>query len=207
MDEPLSNLDAKLRVQMRAEIVKLHKRLGTTFIYVTHDQTEAMTMGDRIVVMKDGFIQQVAPPKELYERPKNTFVASFIGSPQMNFLDALVVEQANKISLKIGETIFKLPEQPSKLLKEKGYIDQTIIIGARPEDTIITDDKQDLSAEIDGIENTGSEKYLYFTLGDREIVSKYSCHEDCKIGDIRNIGLNIDKIHYFDKSTKERIIE
>ena len=207
MDEPLSNLDAKLRVQMRAEIVKLHKRLGTTFIYVTHDQTEAMTMGDRIVVMKDGFIQQVASPKELYERPKNTFVASFIGSPQMNFLDALVVEQANKISLKIGETIFKLPEQPSKLLKEKGYIDQTIIIGARPEDTIITDDKQDLSAEIDGIENTGSEKYLYFTLGDREIVSKYSCHEDCKTGDIRNIGLNIDKIHYFDKSTKERIIE
>ena len=206
MDEPLSNLDAKLRVQMRAEIVKLHKRLGTTFIYVTHDQTEAMTMGDRIVVMKDGFIQQVASPKELYDEPINTFVGSFIGSPQMNFLDAQVVEQDNQSYLEIDKTLFSLSQEKSDLLKSQGYVDKHIIIGVRPEDTIVTDSETSLSAEIEGIENTGSEKFLYFTLGDREVVSKFSCHEDCEIGDSFKLTLDMKKVHYFDKETKKRIV-
>lgn len=206
MDEPLSNLDAKLRVQMRAEIVKLHKRLGTTFIYVTHDQTEAMTMGDRIVVMKDGFIQQVASPKELYDEPINTFVGSFIGSPQMNFLDARVLEQDNQSYLEIDKTLFELSQEKSDLLKRQGYIDKHVIIGVRPEDTIVTEDETSLSAEIEGIENTGSEKFLYFTLGDREVVSKFSCHEDCEIGDSFKLTLDMKKVHYFDKETKKRIV-
>ncbi len=206
MDEPLSNLDAKLRVQMRAEIVKLHKRLGTTFVYVTHDQTEAMTMGDRIVVMKAGFIQQVATPTELYDDPINTFVASFIGSPQMNFIDADIIEKDNKIYLKIEDEIFELPKDSSKILRNKGYINETLIVGIRPEDTIITKDSPSLTGEIDGIENTGSEKFLYFTVADREVVSKYSCKDECDIGDNMNISFNTDKFHYFDKKTKERII-
>lgn len=206
MDEPLSNLDAKLRVQMRAEIVKLHKRLGTTFIYVTHDQTEAMTMGDRIVVMKDGLIQQVASPKELYDKPINTFVGSFIGSPQMNFLDAMVIEKENQSYLKIEEALFELPKETSKLLRDTGHVDKHIIIGVRPEDTIVTESEPSLKAEIDGIENTGSEKYLYFTLGEREVVSKFSCYEDCEIGDIFKLTLNMKKIHCFDKETKHRIV-
>ena len=207
MDEPLSNLDAKLRVQMRAEIVKLHKRLGTTFIYVTHDQTEAMTMGDRIVVMKDGFIQQVATPRELYEKPVNAFVASFIGSPQMNFLDATVTEGTEDYYLKIRDASFKLSKEVGNKLKRSGHIGQTLIIGARPEDVTMSDKSPNISAKIEGIENTGSERYIYFLLDDREIVSKAYGHVACKIGDEISLSLNVDKIHFFDKETKQNIID
>lgn len=207
MDEPLSNLDAKLRVQMRAEIVKLHKKLGTTFIYVTHDQTEAMTMGDRIVVMKDGFIQQVASPSELYERPINTFVASFIGSPQMNFLDAIVTEESGNHYLKIEESLIELPKNIGEFLRDKGYVNETIIIGIRPEDTKVSETDSNLKAKIEAIENTGSEKYLYFLLTGREIVSKFSCSKECEIGDSFNLEFDLNKTHFFDKQTKKRILD
>ena len=205
MYEPLSNLDAKLRVQMRAEIVKLHKRLGTTFVYVTHDQTEAMTMGDRIVVMKDGLIQQTASPKDLYEKPINTFVASFIGSPQMNFLDAQVLEQNNNIYLEIENILFELSSPLGQALKTKGYVGKTLVVGIRPEDTVASEESSKLKGSIDAIENTGSEKFLYFTLGDRQVVSKYSCYEDCDIGDEMNINFHMEKLHFFDSETTNRI--
>ena len=132
MDEPLSNLDAKLRVQMRATISKLHQKLQTTFIYVTHDQTEALTMGTKIVVMKDGVIQQVASPQELYERPVNMFVAGFIGSPQMNFINAVLKKENNKFYLEFGKHKIQLPEGKTKNLDDV-YVNKEVVIGIRPE--------------------------------------------------------------------------
>ena len=134
MDEPLSNLDAKLRVQMRIEISKLHQKLGTTIIYVTHDQTEALTLGTRIVVMKDGIVQQVDSPIDLYQKPKNLFVAGFIGSPQMNFIDAKVVSNGTDVSLTFGSHSIKLPEAKAKALISNGYDGKTVVLGIRPED-------------------------------------------------------------------------
>ena len=134
MDEPLSNLDAKLRVQMRSEISKLHHKLQTTFIYVTHDQTEAMTLGTRIVVLKDGIIQQVDTPQNLYNAPDNLFVAGFIGSPQMNFIDATISKDDKGVYTNFGEYSFKLPESKAKALTEGGYVGKTVILGIRPED-------------------------------------------------------------------------
>ena len=134
MDEPLSNLDAKLRVQMRTEISKLHQRLQTTFIYVTHDQTEAMTLGTRIVVLKDGVIQQVDSPSNLYKSPNNLFVAGFIGSPQMNFIETKVVKQGEDIILAFGNEEIKLPQAKAKKLVDGGYVGKEVIMGIRPED-------------------------------------------------------------------------
>ena len=134
MDEPLSNLDAKLRVQMRSEIASLHQRLGATIIYVTHDQTEAMTLGTRIVVLKDGVIQQVDSPKKLYNEPDNLFVAGFIGSPQMNFIDATCVVEGEKVSLKFGEFSATLPPVKAKKLIDGGYNGKTVVMGIRPDD-------------------------------------------------------------------------
>lgn len=207
MDEPLSNLDAKLRVQMRAEIVKLHQRLGTTFIYVTHDQTEAMTMGDRIVVMKDGLIQQVASPKDLYEKPVNVFVASFIGSPQMNFLDVVVKEGTGDFFLKVEDATFKLPKNIGDKLKNDGYIDKTLILGIRPEDLIVESEDSHINAKIDAIENTGSEKYIYSTLGERKIVSKAYGQVECELGEDISLGINLEKIHFFDKDSKINLLD
>ena len=133
LDEPLSNLDAKLRTSMRTEIIKLHKKLATTFIYVTHDQTEAMTMGDRIVVMKDGIIQQVDTPQNLYNAPGNLFVAGFIGSPQMNFLDAKVKVNGNDVTLTVGKYNMKLPASKAKAVIDGGYDGKTVVMGIRPE--------------------------------------------------------------------------
>ena len=134
MDEPLSNLDAKLRVQMRTEIAKLHHKLQTTFIYVTHDQTEAMTMGTRIVVMKDGLAQQVDTPHNIYEHPVNMFVAGFIGSPQMNFMEAKVIEKDGEVVLSFDDEIIILPKDKAEIIKEKAYIGKTVVMGIRPED-------------------------------------------------------------------------
>ena len=134
MDEPLSNLDAKLRVQMRIEIQKLHQRLQATIIYVTHDQTEAMTLGTRIVVLKDGIIQQVDTPQNLYDKPCNVFVAGFIGSPQMNLVDARVVMSGNDVVLMFGSNSIKLPEGKARRLIDAGYVDKTVVMGIRPED-------------------------------------------------------------------------
>ena len=144
MDEPLSNLDAKLRVQMRTEISKLHERLGATIIYVTHDQTEAMTLGTRIVVMKDGVVQQVDTPQTLYNAPANLFVAGFIGSPQMNFLDAVVNVKGNDVTLQIGGTTLQVPAAKAKALIDGGYNGKTVVMGIRPEH--VYDDEEHINA-------------------------------------------------------------
>ena len=175
MDEPLSNLDAKLRVQMRIEISKLHQRLETTIIYVTHDQTEALTLGTRIVVMKDGVIQQVDTPLDLYMKPKNLFVAGFIGSPQMNFIDARVTKNGNNVDLVFGEYSVRLPEAKAKKVIDGGYEDKIVVLGIRPED--IKDEEMFISqaegccldATVKVYEMLGAEVFLYFTVDKYDI--------------------------------------
>ncbi len=203
LDEPLSNLDAKLRTEMRAEISKLHKRLGTTFVYVTHDQMEAMTMGDRIVVMKDGFIQQVDTPQNLYERPENMFVASFIGSPVMNFLDVKVLNEEGKFFALIGEKRFPiLPEKVTEDVIEP-YVDKTVILGIRAENLWDQVKNPDYAIEVD-VELTelmGSEVYAYFTLGQEKLIAKLPPHTQARIGEKFFIELDIHAFHLFDKET------
>ena len=168
MDEPLSNLDAKLRVQMRTEISKLHERLGATIIYVTHDQTEAMTLGTRIVVMKDGVVQQVDTPQNLYNAPGNLFVAGFIGSPQMNFLDAKVKVNGNDVTLTVGKYNMKLPASKAKAVIDGGYDGKTVVMGIRPENVhdsqmfIETSKDSVVECKINVYELLGAEVYLYF---------------------------------------------
>src|SRR5699024_5348515 len=177
MDEPLSNLDAKLRVQMRTEISKLHKELQTTFLYVTHDQTEAMTMGDRIVIMKDGVVQQVATPREVYEKPANVFVAGFIGSPQMNFIDAIIEGDVDNCKLIFGGTKINLPVGKAKIVKEKGYLGKEVILGIRPEDIhdelafIEATEDSIVNAKVDVTEMLGAETYLYFIIEGNPMVA------------------------------------
>ena len=170
MDEPLSNLDAKLRVQMRIEISKLHENLGATIIYVTHDQTEAMTLGTRIVVMKDGIVQQVDTPQNLYNTPCNQFVAGFIGSPQMNFMDALVNVNGNDVTLKVGEHVLKVPASKRQALIDGGYDGKTVVLGIRPEDVhdsqafISNSPDSVIKSKIKVYELLGAEVFLYFDL-------------------------------------------
>ncbi len=212
MDEPLSNLDAKLRVQMRTEIGKLHKKLDTTFIYVTHDQTEAMTMGTRIVVMKDGVVQQVDSPANLYNYPCNVFVAGFIGSPQMNFLNVTVETKQDGTHL-VGEGInIKLPEGKAKKEELQAYNGKEVVLGIRPED--IYDDQAFISAspdslvdvEIDLTEMMGAETYLYFKIGDVNCTARVNPRSTTKLGDKIKIALDANKIHLFDKETEQVII-
>ncbi len=207
MDEPLSNLDAKLRVQTRGEIVKLHKELKTTFIYVTHDQVEAMTMGDKIVVMKEGIIQQFASPEELYEQPTNIFVASFIGSPQMNLLDVRLSQIEDNLYIENDELKMKLGSEISQLLIEKGYVGKNLVIGVRPEDVIVGVKAKQfyMNATVDTIENMGSEKYLYFKAGSNNITAKVGQEYSGNIGDTMEISFETSKLHYFDKESEERI--
>lgn len=207
MDEPLSNLDAKLRVQMRTEIAKLHDRLGATMIYVTHDQTEAMTLGTKIVVMKDGIIQQVDTPQNLYNSPQNIFVAGFIGSPQMNFIDVLVTEEEDKVVLKMDEHKFILPEEKAKIVVEKGYINKTVTMGIRPEN--IHDPKEskevknasEINVKINVYELLGSEVYLYFDLEKFPVTARVNADTTAKTGDIAKFILDMEKVHIFDKET------
>ena len=181
MDEPLSNLDAKLRVQMRLEIAQLHERLGATIIYVTHDQTEAMTLGTRIVVMKDGVIQQVDTPDNLYANPANLFVAGFIGSPQMNFMDVTVREDEEDICLQLGDMLLPLPKDKRKKLQGKGYQDKEVILGIRPEDIkdseifINTFPRWMVEADVQVYELLGAEALLHFEYaGSRLVASVHS---------------------------------
>ena len=168
MDEPLSNLDAKLRGQMRIEISKLHQRLGTTIIYVTHDQTEAMTLGTRIVVMNAGVVQQVDTPRKLYDEPCNLFVAGFIGSPQMNFLDAQCEVSGDKVLLNVGPAKIELPPAKAKKLIDGGYAGKTVVLGIRPEDVhdepmfIASSPNTVIEATIRVYEMLGAEVYLHF---------------------------------------------
>jgi multiple sugar transport system ATP-binding protein len=211
MDEPLSNLDAKLRVQMRIEISKLHQRLQTTFIYVTHDQTEAMTMGTRIVVMKDGFIQQVASPQILYERPVNLFVAGFIGSPQMNFLNVKVEKRNEGIYLVFGEHSLKLPEGQAKKVVSENYIGEEVIMGIRPEhihDEAVYIESMPESvtkANVEVIEMLGSETLLYLFVDEFSVTARVNPRTTARTGDVIEVAFDTNRIHLFDKDTEKVI--
>ncbi|ABX43958.1 ABC transporter ATP-binding protein [Lachnoclostridium phytofermentans] len=211
MDEPLSNLDAKLRVQMRIEISKLHQRLETTIIYVTHDQTEAMTLGTRIVVMKDGVVQQVDSPQNLYDKPNNLFVAGFMGSPQMNLLDAKVVKNGNDIRLMFGSHSIKVPEAKAKKLVDGNYIDKTVVLGIRPEDVkdeemfISQSPDSTIDATVKVYELLGAEVFLYFTIDQFDITARVNPRTKARPGDTIQIALDLSKIHLFDKETEQVI--
>ncbi|RSK26304.1 sn-glycerol-3-phosphate ABC transporter ATP-binding protein UgpC [Bacillus sp. HMF5848] len=207
MDEPLSNLDAKLRVQMRAEIAKLHARLNTTTIYVTHDQTEAMTMATRIVVMKDGFIQQVGSPKEIYDKPDNVFVGGFIGSPAMNFFTGTLRDG----HFEINEAKVSVPEGKMKLLRDQGYVNKEVILGVRPEDIhdepvfIDANPGSVVDAHIEVAELMGAETMLYSEVGGQEFVARVDSRTDVKRGQILKLAFDMNKCHFFDKDSEERI--
>ena len=210
MDEPLSNLDAKLRVQMRIEIAKLHQRLGTTIIYVTHDQTEAMTLGTRIVVMKDGVIQQVDTPQNLYEKPQNLFVAGFMGSPQMNFLDAVVRINGTAVTLEVAGQSIPLPPAKAKKLIDGGYNRKTVTMGIRPEDVydsemFIETAKCVFSSTIKVYELLGAEVFLYFDLGEFAMTARVDPRSNARPGDTVRFAFDVEKIHVFDKETEQVI--
>ena len=208
MDEPLSNLDAKLRVQMRTEIGKIHKKLQTTFIYVTHDQTEAMTMGTRIVVMKDGVVQQVDTPQALYNTPCNLFVAGFIGSPQMNFMDAKCTIKGNDVTLTVGKHVLKVPASKKQALIDGGYDGKTVVLGIRPED--VHDSQAFISNSPDSvIESTikvyellGAEVFLYFDVEGTQLTARVNPRTTLRTGDHAVFALDMEKIHLFDKDTE-----
>ncbi len=210
MDEPLSNLDAKLRALMRTEIIKLHQRLQTTVIYVTHDQTEAMTMGSRIVVMKDGYIQQVESPQRLYEQPVNMFVAGFIGSPQMNFVVTRAEKDGNDVYLRIGQTkwVVKLPEAKGKVVEESGYIGKEVVMGVRPEhvhdEPIYLEQFPEcrIEAPIEVVELLGSESLIYMTIENTLIISRVKPRHNLYVGDTMAFAINPTKVHVFDKETE-----
>ena len=208
MDEPLSNLDAKLRVQMRSEIASLHNRLKATIIYVTHDQTEAMTLGTRIVVLKDGVIMQVDSPQKLYNEPNNLFVAGFIGSPQMNFVDAVCKVEGEKVTLSFDQTSVVLPPAKAKKLIDGGYNGKTVVMGIRPENIgdseIELEAHKDASFETDvtGYELLGSEVLLYFTVGGANMTAKVDSRTPARLGDHIKLALDPEKIHVFDKETE-----
>ncbi len=213
MDEPLSNLDAKLRVQMRAEISKLHQRLGTTIIYVTHDQTEAMTLGTRIVVMKDGVVQQIDSPQNLYNHPGNLFVAGFIGSPQMNFVDAVCNINGSKATLKVGEYNIELSDAKSKALIDGGYNGKTVVMGIRPEDVYDTEEMMakypnaTIQATINVYELLGAEVFLYFELEGANMTARVKPTTTARNGSSVKFALDVEKIHVFDKETELTIVD
>ncbi|WPC43225.1 sn-glycerol-3-phosphate ABC transporter ATP-binding protein UgpC [Clostridium sp. JS66] len=212
MDEPLSNLDAKLRVTMRTEIAKLHKKLNTTFIYVTHDQTEAMTMGTKIVVMNNGIVQQVGSPMEIYNNPANIFVAGFIGSPQMNFIDVQVIKKNNKLLGIIQENAFEFSKDKIEKLEKEGYINKTIKLGVRPEHIHLAEnirEKQEnyimIEVEIMLIEFLGAETYLHLKLKEYNIIAKVSVDVKLKVGDKVKVAIDNRYIHGFDSETENVI--
>ncbi len=222
LDEPLSNLDAKLRAQMRTEISKLHKKLGTTFIYVTHDQTEAMTMGDRIVVMKDGIIQQVDTPTNLYNDPVNQFVAGFIGSPQMNFIDAKLLKKDGKYVVEFGSEDTKttrgvkytveVPEAKADAEVLEPMVDKEVVMGVRPE--CIHDEEMFLSTAKTGIIDTtvevtemmGAETYLYINCEGIPLTARVSPRSTARPQDKIKVAIDPNRIHLFDKETEKSLI-
>jgi sugar ABC transporter ATP-binding protein len=211
MDEPLSNLDAKLRVQMRIEISKLYNELNTTFIYVTHDQTEAMTLGTRIVVMQDGVVQQVASPTEIYNHPANLFVAGFIGSPQMNMTYGQTSVENGKQYVKVFDKLMEIPEDKAKVIKEKNAENIDVIVGIRPENIYHT--KEELakpgvvsfSGVVDLMENLGAEIYIHIKKDGANFIIKSRTVANYKIGDPIEFGFDANKIHIFDKEEQNTI--
>lgn len=206
-DEPLSNLDAKLRVQMRIELAKLHHNLQTTFIYVTHDQTEAMTLGTRIVVMKDGLIQQVDTPLNLYSKPKNKFVAGFIGSPQMNFINTKVEKTDEGILLVFGSQSVLLPEGKGQALIDGGYVGKEVTMGIRPEDIhdseifIEASKRSVINAVVNVKELLGAEVLLYMSADHNDLTAKVDPRSLAQPGDSLKVALDLNKVHIFDKET------
>lgn len=213
MDEPLSNLDAKLRVQMRTEIGKLHQRLGTTIIYVTHDQTEAMTMGDRIVVMKDGVIQQADTPTEIYNNPANVFVAGFIGSPAMNFVNGQLSEEAGSLFFVTEGAKLEVPAGKASTLREKGYVGKEVIFGIRPEAIhdeplfIESSPSSAFSAVVEVAENMGSEMYLYLKgIGSNSVTARVNARTQYRPGAELKLAIDMNKAHIFDKETEVAVV-
>ena len=208
MDEPISNLDAKLRVQMRIEISKIHQRLGATIIYVTHDQTEAMTLGTRIVVMKDGVVQQVDTPQHLYEQPGNLFVAGFMGSPQMNFLDAQIAEKGGDLIAKVGEYDIVIPAAKAKVLKDGGYVGKTVVLGIRPEDIhdsqmfIEASPSAPMTSTVKVYELLGAEVFLYFDVNGTQVTARVDPRTNSMTGDTIKFAFDMEKSHFFDKETE-----
>ncbi len=223
LDEPLSNLDAKLRTQMRAEISKLHTKLQTTFIYVTHDQVEAMTMGTRIVVMKDGFVQQIDTPKNLYNYPANKFVAGFIGTPQMNFFEGTLLKTGENVSIRFEGSEAEITVPYSMLYKAKpAYLDgkTKVCIGLRPEDASLTDEKANggnsvIKVKVSHKEELGSETLIYGDINlendsygesSTRIIIKDSGERELQAGDVINVALNLNRVHLFDKETEQCVL-
>ncbi len=212
LDEPLSNLDAKLRAAMRTELTKLHKKLETTFIYVTHDQVEAMTMASRIVVMKDGLIQQVDTPQNLYDLPCNVFVAGFIGTPQMNFIESTISKEGNDLYVSFAGVKFKLPTEKAENPDLLEYVGKKVIMGVRPE--AIHDEPMYLStladwtadAMVDVTELMGAEIYLYLSMGEEtNLIARVSSRSKAKSGDTVKVAFDISHAHFFDKDTEKCI--
>ncbi len=215
MDEPLSNLDAKLRVAMRTEITKLHHKLQTTFIYVTHDQTEAMTMGTRIVVMKDGFIQQVDTPQSLYDFPVNLFVAGFIGSPQMNFFQVKLSKEGDSVYASFGENKIKIPEGKVKKFKSTDVIGKEVMMGIRPEnlhdEEVFLQNSPDsiISVDVEVVELMGSETYLYLKTSGKEgnIIARVDPRSVARTGDHIKIAIDANRLHFFEKETEATLLD
>ena len=212
LDEPLSNLDAKLRAAMRTELTKLHARVGTTFIYVTHDQVEAMTMATRIVVMKDGLIQQVDTPQNLYDNPTNIFVAGFIGTPQMNFINSSLEKKGEDLYVDFAGTQIKLPAEKANNPALKEYIGKEIVLGLRPE--CIHDEPMYLSNFADSVIDTyvevtelmGAEIYLYLVAEEQNMIARVSSRSKARAGDIIKVAIDMSRIHLFDKETERYIV-
>ncbi len=207
MDEPLSNLDAKLRVQMRTELIKLHKAMSATTVYVTHDQIEAMTMADRIVVMSMGYVQQIGSPKDVYDFPNNKFVAGFIGTPPMNFVEGKI---QNGSFISAGNR-FKISSQQYELLKAKGYEGKEVTLGIRPEDIHLDGEvlekhpEAKVDVEVEVFELLGKEIIIYAMIGDSRVLVNTESKHQIEMGDHIQVTLNMDKAHFFDKETEERI--
>ena len=217
LDEPLSNLDAKLRAAMRTELTKLHKRVGTTFVYVTHDQVEAMTMATRIVVMKDGLIQQVDTPQKLYDYPCNIFVAGFLGTPQMNFINGTLVSRDDSVYFDFQNVSLKLPEEKAKAPELQEYIGKEVVIGLRPEaisdvvETVEANPEYSFEVNVDVTELMGAEIYLYLTVGDPEdeptsLIARVSSRSQSRAGDKIKVSFDMSRFHIFDKDTEACIL-
>ena len=213
LDEPLSNLDAKLRATMRTELTKIHKRLGTTFIYVTHDQVEAMTMATRIVVMKDGLIQQVDSPQNLYDYPCNLFVAGFIGTPQMNFINAKLEKKGEDVYVNFAGNSLKLPNEKANNPDLKDYIGKEVIVGLRPE--CIHDEPMYLSSMADSVisfnvdvtELMGNEIFLYLAADEEQsLTARVSSRSTARAGDTIKVAIDLSRLHIFDKDTERCIV-
>ena len=212
LDEPLSNLDAKLRATMRTELTKIHKRVGTTFVYVTHDQVEAMTMATRIVVMKDGFIQQVDSPQTLYDKPVNMFVAGFIGTPQMNFINATLEKKDDGTYICFEGNSLRLPDEKTANPVLNDYIGKEVIAGIRPEcihdEPIYLETMKEnvIDVDVDITELMGAEIYLYINIGEQNAIAKVSSRSQARAGDTIKVAIEANRVHLFDKDTQRYII-